>query len=77
MKIKNFPAYVFWNYKKDADLPEEVVANNVFLYGNVNDMIRITKAIPKNILEKVIDNITLKNRYKKRINFIRKIILSA
>jgi len=40
-------------------------------------MIRITKAIPKNILEKVIDDITLKNRYKKRINFIKKIILSA
>ena len=77
MKITDFPVYIFWNYKENADLPEEVVANNVFLYGNVNDMIRITKAIPKNILEKVIDDIALKNRYKKRINFIRKIILSA
>ena len=77
MKITDFPVYIFWNYKKNADLPEEVVANNVFLYGNFSDMIKITKAIPKNILEKVIDDIALKNRYKKRINFIRKIILSA
>jgi hypothetical protein len=77
MKITDFPVYIFWNYKKNADLPEKVVASNVFLYGNISDMIRITKVIPKNILEKVIDDIALKNRYKKRINFIRKIILSV
>lgn len=75
MKITEFPHYIFWSYQKDADLPDEVIARQVFLYGDVRDMIKTAGLIQKDHLIKALDKIKTENRHQKRTHFIEKVIL--
>ncbi len=74
MKITFFSKYIFWSYKKDADLPERVVIRQVILYGEVKDMLALTKLVNKTAIKNVLEK--LDDRYKKRRNFIEKVILA-
>ncbi len=38
MQINNYPKYIFWNYADDADLPENIVAEQVLSYGDIEDI---------------------------------------
>jgi len=75
MNIAGFSEYPFWSYKKNADLPEEVVIRQIVLYGELRDMIRLTKFISQERIENTLKQLSSSdNRNSKRINFFRKVI---
>jgi hypothetical protein len=73
MLINNFSRHIFWSYKENADLPDEVIIRNVSLYGEYHDLARLTELYTKEIIMDVLNSILPKN--KKRINFIVKVFL--
>ncbi len=75
MKTSQFSENIFWSYKKNVDLPKEIITRQVILYGEVKDMILLAKQIDKKIIIQEIKKIVSTGRYNKRINFIKKIIL--
>lgn len=75
MKINRFPKYIFWSYKENADLPISLIAKNVIQYGDVKDIVLLTKLIGAEELKNSLENISVTNKSKKRINFIEKVIL--
>jgi len=75
MNIAGFSEYPFWSYMKTADLPEEVVIRQIVLYGEIKDMIRLTKFISQERIENTLKQLSSSdNRNSKRINFFRKVI---
>lgn len=75
MQIDKFSKYILWSYKKNADLPESIIANNVILYGDIKDMVLLTELLDKEIIYKAIHKLSKLNKAKKRINFFSKVIL--
>ncbi len=73
MKISDFPKYIFWSYNPDADLPEEIIIEQVCIYGDIQDILKLTQLFDKEKINAVLKKISPK--YKKRINFIKKVIL--
>lgn len=75
MKITEFPHYIFWSYKKDADLDPQIVTSQVFLYGDISDMRNVVRKVPEKDIRKSIQYLKRNPHIKKRIHFIEKIIL--
>lgn len=73
--ISSFTKHIFWSYKRKAELPEETVARQVFLYGDIKDMIALTHLISKEKLEYTLNDIKKNTKNDKRVNFIEKIII--
>ena len=73
MKINKFSKHIFWSYKEDADLPEEVVIRQVLLYGEVKDMLLISKLYTKDSILLVLGKFG--QRQNKRRCFVEKVIL--
>lgn len=73
MDISEFSPHIFWSYKKDADLPNELVIAQVSLYGEIEDMILMKKFFTKKEILKVLKPLNAK--HPKRIHFIEKVIL--
>lgn len=76
MQISNFPHHIFWSYKPDAELPDEVIAEQVLLYGDVEDMFLLTKLIPYDKITQAKNIIEATGRWQKRIYFISNVVLS-
>jgi len=75
MLTSNYPHYIFWSYAPSADLPEEIIAEQVILYGDLEDIFRVCKELPRELIQKTTDKIAHNGRWKKRVNFMNKIIL--
>ena len=75
MKIEGFQKHIFWSYADQADLPETLVAKQVILFGEISDMILLTKKMDPRIIENVLRSLAVSGRNKKRINFFQKVIL--
>ncbi|MDP1622225.1 MAG: hypothetical protein Q8M08_07785 [Bacteroidales bacterium] len=75
MEIKVFPGYLFWSYSQKADLPEELVAEHVILYGDLEDIFRLSDLVSHDIIAKVNQEIFNSGRWPKRSYFIKKVIL--
>lgn len=75
MLISSFPKYIFWQYKSDADLPGMLVLENVLLYGDLEDLFRITKLFTSQEISEVQQKIEAGGRWKKRAFFIKKVLL--
>ncbi len=73
MLTSQFSKYIFWSYKKDADLPDETVIRNVSLYGEFSDLLKLTEIYSKEIIMDVLIKLLPKNR--KRVNLIEKVLL--
>ena len=73
MLINRFSKHIFWSYNKDADLPDRIIIEQVSIYGEIKDLIKLSKIYTKKQITESLQ--TLKNKYKKRINFIEKVIL--
>lgn len=73
MLINNFSKHIFWSYKKDANLPDDVVLQQVIIHGEIQDLVRLTELFDKQIILKALDKI--KTKYPKRVNFITAILL--
>ena len=73
MLINNFPKYIFWSYNKNADLPDDIIIKQVAIYGELEDIIKLSNFYTKKNIMKVLNS--LQNKNAKRINFIKKVIL--
>jgi hypothetical protein len=76
MKIKQFPHYIFWSYSPQADLPEELIAEQVILYGDLDDLFRLSDMVSDDIIAAACLKIMAKGRWEKRCHFVNKVILS-
>ena len=76
INISEFPQNIFWNYKPGSELDESIVIENVILYGELKDLSKLLKLVSLKSIENVVDNFEKKGKYKKRTNFIKKVILA-
>jgi len=55
MRIDQLPfkANYFWSYKKDADLPESIVAEKVLIFGDFEDIFWVQKELGQETMVKV------------------------
>lgn len=77
MNISPFSKHIFWSWKPDADLPENVVIQQVIAYGEISDFRLMTKLIPKRKIVEAIEKWKNKDQYKKHIHFLTKVYLYA
>ncbi|MEO8208958.1 MAG: hypothetical protein ABI840_00240 [bacterium] len=75
INISGFSNHIFWNYKKDSELDEAIVIQNVILYGDLNDYKKILKLVSKESFTREVNELEKTGRYKKRLNFIKKVLL--
>lgn len=76
LNISDFSKHVFWNYSEGVNLDQDIVIENVILYGDLNDYKKLMKKVSKISLGKVLKDIEKSGRYKKRVNFVKKVLLS-
>ncbi len=75
MKIDIFPHHIFWNYQPDADLDELIIARRVMLYGDIPEIQILFKKLDLDTIKAALEEIEKSGRFKKRVNFIRKIYI--
>ena len=75
MNIKPFSKHIFWSYKSDADLPENLVIQKVIAYGEISDFRLISRLIQPQKINEAIEKWNNKDRYQKQICLLRKIFL--
>ncbi|MDQ3020778.1 MAG: hypothetical protein M3R36_09445 [Bacteroidota bacterium] len=75
INISDFAHHIFWNYKKSINLNEDIVIQNVILYGDLDDYKKILKLVSKESFANIVNELEKTGKYKKRINFIKKVIL--
>ncbi len=73
--ISNFARHIFWSYKGTAVLNENIVMRNVLLYGDIEDYKELIKHVSKDSLLNSVKELEATGKNKKRINFIKKILL--
>lgn len=73
MLIELFSKHIFWSYKNNVNLPDNIVIKQVAIYGEINDLITLSKLYSKEIITDVLKTLAVK--YNKRVNFIMKVIL--
>lgn len=76
MRISAFSKHIFWSYKEDADIPVERVVKQVISYGEISDLLILSKLVPHSVIADVVKNWKEKERNKRRIYFMNKVILS-
>jgi len=76
MQITSFPRHIFWQYKPDADLPDQVILENLLRYGDLDDLLQVPKFFSPSQIAEVQRKIGIGNRWKKRAFFIKKILLA-
>jgi hypothetical protein len=75
INISDFAKHIFWNYKKNSNLNEDIVIQNIILYGDLDDFKKIISIAGKESFTNIVNELEKTGRYKKRINFIKKVIL--
>jgi hypothetical protein len=75
LSISDFQKHIFWNYKPDAVLDENVVIENVILYGELSDFSKLIRLVSRDSIRNVNDKIDRTGRYRKRVNFVRRVLL--
>ncbi len=75
MRIEPFSKHIFWSYKPDADLPENLVIQQVVAYGEFSDLRLISKLISAQRILQAIEQWKNKHQHKKRINLLKQIFL--
>ena len=75
MNIEPYSRHIFWSYRPDADLPENLIVRQVIAYGEISDFKLICKTIPHNKIKEAIGSWKNQDQYKKQIEFLEKIFL--
>jgi len=75
MQINHFSPHIFYSYKHNINLPDEVIIRQVINYGEITDLNMIAKHFTKDQIEEAIkkDRGNIKNI--KRLNFLQQVIL--
>jgi len=76
MQITPFPKHIFWQYKPNADIPDKVVLENLLLYGDLDDLLKIPHLFSEKQIAEVKENIFADGKWKKRAFFIENILLA-
>lgn len=76
MQITQYPRHIFWQYTPEADLPDLVVLEKMLLYGDLDDLLAIPQHFSPEQIKLVLITIVAGGRWKKRVFFIKKILLS-
>lgn len=71
MLIDKFSRHIFWSYKNNSDLPDSVIIKQVATYGEIDDLITLSRLYQTEIIKKVLKSI----KNNKRVNFMMKVIL--
>lgn len=77
MKIHPFSKHIFWSYKADADLPENVVVEQVIAYGEISDFRLISTLLSRQKIDEAIEQWKTKEQNKKHINFLKQVFLNV
>ena len=77
MNIKPFSKHVFWSYKPNADLAENLVVQHVIAYGEISDFRLISELLSPEKINSAIENWQNKKQYAKHINFLRQVFLDV
>lgn len=75
MKIANFPSHIFWSYSSDADLPENLIARQIIIYGDLKDIFALPELISIDTITLVNSELCKDDKYAKRCNLVQKLIL--
>ncbi len=75
LSISDFQKHIFWNYKSDATLDEDIIIENVLLYGELSNYSKLKRLVSNDSIRKIIDKIENTGRYRRRVNFVRKVML--
>lgn len=75
MNITPFSKHIFWSWKPDADLPDNVVIQQVIAYGEISDFRLLCKFVPHEKISEAIENWKSRDKYKKHINFLKQMFL--
>jgi len=73
--ISGFSHHIFWSYNRDAWLPEPLVIKQVIAYGELPDLLLLSRRFSAAVVFDVIRNWKGKSRFRKRIHFMEKVIL--
>ena len=76
INISEFQKHIFWNYKPEAELDKSIIIENVLLYGELDDYRKLMRLVTKEDIRIVTDQIEKRGRFKNRVNFIRRVVLS-
>ena len=75
MNITPFSKYIFWSWEKDADLPENVVVQQVIAYGEISDFRKLATFLPKQKILDAIEKWPNKQTHAKHIHFLKQVFL--
>ncbi len=75
MRIDRFSPHLFWSYKKDADLPDKIIIEQGTTYGDIEDLVALSKLYTKDEVNVALESFHRRN--KKRINLLMKVIYQA
>lgn len=75
MKISSFPKHIFWQYKPDADLPRRVVLENLLLYGELDDLLKVPQQFDVSEITSVYKKFENDKKWLKRVFFIKNILI--
>lgn len=76
VSINDFSKHLFWSYKKDATLPPALIIKQVIAYGELSDLVLLSKKFSAGHIFDVIKSWKENNRFRKRINIMEKVILA-
>lgn len=71
MQISQFPKHIFWQYKPEADLPDLIVLENLLLFGDLDDLLKVPRLFSSKQIAEVQKKIGAGKRWKKRAFFIQ------
>jgi len=75
VNINSFSKHIFWSWKPDADLPENLIIQQVIAYGEISDFRLICKLFPLQKINDAIDTWKNKDQNKKHIYFLKQVFL--
>jgi len=75
MNITPFSKHIFWSYKPDADLPVNLLIQQIIAYGEISDFRLLSELIPAQKINQAIGQWKNKERYKKHIHFLKQVFL--
>jgi hypothetical protein len=75
MNISPFSKHIFWSWKPDADLPDNLVIQQVIAYGEIADFRLLSQTYSLHEIDKAINKWKKRERYMKHICFLKQIFL--
>ena len=73
MNTAPFSKHIFWSWKDAANLPENIVVQQVIAYGEISDFRKLAALLPKQRILEAIEKWQNKAMYAKHIHFLKQV----